>query len=236
MTQDAKGRMHGKIDYVQLPARDLARSAAFYEKVFGWSVDVTSGSFEAPGVIGQFTTEPAPAAAGGPVLWISADSLYHALEGVVSNGGTVHGRPNSTAVSWLRRGSTPTRPANRIGVVVQAGAASLRPQTPYATWKHPAAGIAALGLAVTMAARSTGCLATGLLLQLPSSRCRTSPRPLREPRCRGRCRRPAVAKEVADFDDRRTRRSLNAPIARTHRNPPEGEGNGPGHREIGSRT
>ena len=28
---------HGKICYVQIPATDIERSAAFYEQVFGWS-------------------------------------------------------------------------------------------------------------------------------------------------------------------------------------------------------
>ena len=93
MNQADMDRRHGQIDYVQLPARDIARSATFYERVFDWSIDATSGSFEAPGMIGQFTTEQAPAATGGPVLWISADSLDHALNRVVANGGTVHGRP-----------------------------------------------------------------------------------------------------------------------------------------------
>ncbi len=27
---------HGKICYLEIPATDLARSAEFYEKVFGW--------------------------------------------------------------------------------------------------------------------------------------------------------------------------------------------------------
>jgi hypothetical protein len=40
--------------------------------------------------------------------------------------------------------------------------------------------------------------------------------------------------DVADFDEVATRaRQLAAPVVRPpHRNPPEGEGNGPGHREI----
>ena len=40
--------------------------------------------------------------------------------------------------------------------------------------------------------------------------------------------------EVSDFDDVVWRaRELGAPIVREpHRNPPEGDGNGPGHREI----
>ncbi|HEX6759664.1 MAG TPA: hypothetical protein VF086_14835, partial [Propionibacteriaceae bacterium] len=82
MKQDNKGGTHGQIDYVQLPARDIAQSAAFYERVFDWSTDATSGSFEAPGMIGQFTTEQPPAATGGPVLWIAADGLYDALKRV----------------------------------------------------------------------------------------------------------------------------------------------------------
>ena len=59
-------RTHGQIEYLQLPALDIERSAAFYTKVFGWSVDSGSGSFEAPGLIGQLTTDVAPAT-GGPM-------------------------------------------------------------------------------------------------------------------------------------------------------------------------
>src|SRR5215213_2472098 len=84
---------HGQIGYLQLPAVDLARSAAFYETVFGWSAELRYGSFEAPGMIGQFTTEVKPAPAGGPVLWISANELRPALTNVVACGGTVQGRP-----------------------------------------------------------------------------------------------------------------------------------------------
>ena len=57
----------GQIGYLQLPALDVARSAAFYEAVFGWSVDPDWGSFEAPGMLGQWTTELAPAPGGR--LW-----------------------------------------------------------------------------------------------------------------------------------------------------------------------
>ena len=56
---------HGRIDYLQLPARDVARSEAFYAAVFGWSVE--NGSFEAPGTIGQWTTERTPSPDAGPL-------------------------------------------------------------------------------------------------------------------------------------------------------------------------
>jgi predicted enzyme related to lactoylglutathione lyase len=228
--------MHGKIDYVQLPARDLARSAAFYEKVFGWSVDPTSGSFEAPGVIGQFTTEPAPAAAGGPVLWISADSLYHALEGVVGNGGTVHGRPQlDGGERWLVEIDDPA--GNRIGVVVQVGAAqsqtmiAVRDVEASSRWYQQLLGLRsdhggpeyerllADGVLVLQLHRRDvehhhgligdpdGAVGNGVLLWFG---------------------------EVADFDGAVARaEKLGAPVQQPpHRNPPEGQGNGPAHREL----
>src|SRR5829696_2407596 len=64
---EANAPAHGRIEYLQLPAVDLERSAAFYDGVFGWSVDRSSGSFEAPGIIGQLITEAAPATTGVPV-------------------------------------------------------------------------------------------------------------------------------------------------------------------------
>jgi predicted enzyme related to lactoylglutathione lyase len=108
---------HGQIGYLQLPARDVARSAAFYGTVFGWSVDHEHGSFEAPGMIGQWTTERAPAAAGGPVVWICADDLRPTLERAVAGGGTVQGRPRlDNGERWLVELDDPA--GNRIGVVV----------------------------------------------------------------------------------------------------------------------
>ena len=75
---DRERTPHGQIGYVQIPAADVAQSAAFYETVFGWSTERTYGSFEAPGMIGQFTTERNPTATGGPVLWISVSELLRA--------------------------------------------------------------------------------------------------------------------------------------------------------------
>ncbi|MGH3340679.1 MAG: VOC family protein, partial [Propionibacteriaceae bacterium] len=112
----------GQIDYLQLPALDIQRSATFYEAVFGWSVDPSSGSFEAPGMIGQLTTDLAPAARGGPVLWISADSLSRVLGRVEANGGKVRGRPQLDGDErWLAEIDDPA--GNRLGVVVPVGPA-----------------------------------------------------------------------------------------------------------------
>src|SRR6266540_3975091 len=93
---------HGQIGYLQLPALDVARSAAFYQAVCGWSAGLEHGSFEAPGMIGQWTTDLKPASSAGPVLWICADELWPTLDKVVGNGGTVRGRPQlDNGERWL---------------------------------------------------------------------------------------------------------------------------------------
>jgi predicted enzyme related to lactoylglutathione lyase len=98
---------HGQIGYLQLPAVDIACSAAFYQSVFGWKAELEHGSFQAPGMIGQWTTELNPAASGGPVLWICVDQLWPALHRVTTAGGTVRGRPQlDQGERWRSRSTT----------------------------------------------------------------------------------------------------------------------------------
>jgi predicted enzyme related to lactoylglutathione lyase len=98
---------------LQLPALEVARSAAFYQAVFGWSVDLEHGSFEAPAMIGQWTTDRKPAGSAGPVLWICADDLWPTLDKVVDNGGTVHG--------WAIPYRRPADPVTSIDAIEQLG-------------------------------------------------------------------------------------------------------------------
>src|SRR4029453_17621493 len=105
---------HGQVGYLQLPALEVARSAAFYQAVFGWSVALEHGSFEAPGIIGQWTTDLKPTSSAGPVLWICADDLWPTLQTVVDNGGTVRGRPQlDNGERWLVEVADPA--GNRSG-------------------------------------------------------------------------------------------------------------------------
>ena len=101
---------HGQIGYLQLPALDVATSAAFYRSVFGWEADREHGSFQAPGMIGQWTTELKPAASGGPVLWICVDQLGPALHRA-----TTAGAPCAAGRGWTRASAgwprSTTRPA-----------------------------------------------------------------------------------------------------------------------------
>ncbi|MGH7621230.1 MAG: VOC family protein, partial [Gemmatimonadaceae bacterium] len=59
---DAKLARAGKLSYIQIAARDVARSAAFYGSVFGWNVSAPSSpahcSFEdtSGDIAGAFVT------------------------------------------------------------------------------------------------------------------------------------------------------------------------------------
>ena len=226
----------GRIDYLQLPALDIRRSANFYEAVFGWSVDANSGSFEAPGMIGQLTTDLAPAARGGPVLWISADSLSSVLSRVESNDGRVRGRPQlDGGERWLVEVDDPA--GNRIGIVVPVGAA--QSQTMIAVRNVEASSRwyqELLGLRSDHGGPEYERLLAGsaLVLQLHH-------RDVEHHHGLFVDQDADVGNgvllwfgEVPNFDEVVARaQQLKAPIVRApHRNPPEGEGNGPGHREI----
>ena len=227
---------HGQIGYVQIPAVDIAQSAAFYETVFGWSTELTYGSFEAPGMIGQFTTERSPTSTGGPVLWISVSELRPALTDVVAARGTVHGRPAlDNGERWLVEVDDPA--GNRIGIVAPARQA--QPQTMIAVrdveassrWYQQLLGLQSdHGGAEYERLLSDGALVLQLHQRDTAHHHGQIGDPTRE-----------VGNgvllwfgEVSAFDDVVTRaKQLGAPVVRPpHRNPPEGEGNGPGHREI----
>jgi predicted enzyme related to lactoylglutathione lyase len=110
--------VHGQAVYLQLPAVDVAASATFYEAVFGWSADQSAASFEAPGIIGEWTTGRAPAADGtGPVVWLVADQLFPLLDRITAHGGRVAGRPAlDHGERYLVECDDPA--GNRIGVAV----------------------------------------------------------------------------------------------------------------------
>ena len=227
---------HGQIGYVQMPALDVARSAAFYKAVFGWSVDLTTGSFDAPGTIGQWTTERRPSSGEGPVMWICADQLAPALQRVVDNGGAVHRPPYlDDGERWLAEIDDPA--GNRIGVVVEARTA--QPQTLLAVrdveassrWYQHLLGLRSdHGGPHYERLRADGVL----VLQLHNWQTEHHHGRVGDPD-----REPGNGVlvwfgEVTDFDGVVERAAqLDATVVLPpHRNPPEGQGNGPGHREI----
>ena len=84
---------NGKICYIEIPATDVQRSAAFYEKVFGWSVrtrDDGSVAFDdgVGQVSGTWVTNRKPAEPG-VMVHIMVDSATATLELIAANGGKV---------------------------------------------------------------------------------------------------------------------------------------------------
>ena len=82
---------NGKICYVEIPATDVARSAAFYSKVFGWTVrqrgDGATAFDDAIGqVSGAWITGRPPAAQPGFMIYIWVDSVAATVDAVMANG------------------------------------------------------------------------------------------------------------------------------------------------------
>ncbi len=85
---------NGKICYIEMPATDIARSADFYKKVFGWNIrkrgdgatafDDTTGE-----VSGAWVRGRPPAEKPGLLFYVMMDSVEKTLESVVANGGKI---------------------------------------------------------------------------------------------------------------------------------------------------
>jgi uncharacterized protein len=84
--------MHGKICYIELPAKDVRTSADFYQRNFGWTIrtrgDGATAFDDATGqVSGAFVMGRAPASTPGLLAYIMVDSVEKQIELVVANGG-----------------------------------------------------------------------------------------------------------------------------------------------------
>ena len=85
---------NGKICYLELPAVDVGRSAAFYAKVFGWPMrtrgdgaqafDDTTGQ-----VSGAFVTGRPTWTTPGLLFYIMVDSVAETCRTVEANGGAI---------------------------------------------------------------------------------------------------------------------------------------------------
>ena len=86
---------NGKICYVELPAVDAARSAAFYERVFGWksrrrgdgstAFDDTTGQVSGAFVAGRAAWAGTP----GLLVYVMVDDIEAAVKAVVAAGGEI---------------------------------------------------------------------------------------------------------------------------------------------------
>jgi predicted enzyme related to lactoylglutathione lyase len=85
---------NGKICYIEIPATDVERSAAFYREVFGWNIrqrgdgstafDDTTGE-----VSGAWIPGRTPACEPGLLLYVMVDSVEAAVDAVLASGGEI---------------------------------------------------------------------------------------------------------------------------------------------------
>ena len=117
-SERASGLAHGQVCYLQIPSVDMMKSAGFYETVFGWKIERPYPSFEAPGLIGQWVDDRAPARDAGLLAWINVDRIDEALELARSSGGEVVEPPSQDGPRWL---ATIRDPAGNVLGIVQHG-------------------------------------------------------------------------------------------------------------------
>jgi predicted enzyme related to lactoylglutathione lyase len=85
---------NGKICYLEMPTTDIARSADFYKRVFGWNIrkrgdgstafDDTTGEVSGAWVLGRPL-----GAAPGLLFYVMVDSVAATLDAIVANGGEI---------------------------------------------------------------------------------------------------------------------------------------------------
>jgi hypothetical protein len=85
---------NGKICYIELPAVDVARSADFYARVFGWKIrkrgDGATAFDDAVGeVSGAWVLGRPPASQPGLMVYVMVDSVAATVDAVVANGGEI---------------------------------------------------------------------------------------------------------------------------------------------------
>jgi uncharacterized protein len=86
--------LNGKICYIEMPTTDIARSAEFYAKVFGWNVrrrgdgstafDDTAGQ-----VSGAWILRRPPSSVPGLLIYIMVDSVAATIDTIIANGGEI---------------------------------------------------------------------------------------------------------------------------------------------------
>lgn len=97
---------NGKICYVELPAKDIQKSADFYAKVFGWKIKKRgdgSTAFDDPvgGVSGAWVLKRPVTAKPGLLVYIMVDSISATTAAIVREGGAIM-RVHTTEIAHFR--------------------------------------------------------------------------------------------------------------------------------------
>jgi predicted enzyme related to lactoylglutathione lyase len=85
---------NGKICYIQIPATEIARSARFYQNVFGWGIrrrDNGSTAFDdgVGEVSGEWVTGRSPSTEPGLLFYIMVDSVNQTIDAIIAHGGEI---------------------------------------------------------------------------------------------------------------------------------------------------
>ncbi len=85
---------NGKICYLEIPADDIARSAAFYRAVFGWNIRQRADGHTAfddgvGEVSGTWVSGRPPASQPGVLVYVMVDSVEATIALVRANGGEI---------------------------------------------------------------------------------------------------------------------------------------------------
>jgi predicted enzyme related to lactoylglutathione lyase len=85
---------NGKICYIEMPATDIARSAEFYRRVFGWTIRTRGdGSVAFDDTVGEvsgtWVTGRPPAARPGLLFYVMVDSVAATLDVIEAAGGEI---------------------------------------------------------------------------------------------------------------------------------------------------
>ena len=121
----------GKICYLEIPAIDLAQSAQFYQRVFGWHIrqrndgstafDDTTGEVSGTWVLGR-----PPSTDPGLLVYIMVASAATTIEAIIAAGGEIVQpvNPDEREVYALFRDPA----GNILGIYQQSGLAEIEAQ------------------------------------------------------------------------------------------------------------
>jgi len=114
---------HGGLSYLEIPAVDARRSAAFYEKVFGWNLrahDTDDPRFaDATGhLVGRWVTGRVISREPGLLPFIYVDHIDDAVARVTAQGGEVIKAPYAEGNLWV---ATVRDPAGNVVGLWQEG-------------------------------------------------------------------------------------------------------------------
>jgi len=112
----------GKICYLQIPATDIAVSAAFYGEVFGWEIrtrDDGSVAFDdtVNQVSGTWVLDRPPSVTPGLLIFIMVFDAVKTMEKIVAAGGTIVQPIGGDAPEITARFSDPA--GNVLGIYQQ---------------------------------------------------------------------------------------------------------------------